>query len=90
MPHLARARAARQDGTTGLYIASQNGHFEVVRLLLDSKADANLARKVQPPPMCCLARFRDTGAALLHPIRIAVATHLLQPQPSAVLQLQPS
>ena len=39
---------ARQDGTTGLIPASKNGHLEVVRLLLDSKADANLADKVQP------------------------------------------
>jgi hypothetical protein len=37
-----------QDGFTGLYLASQNGHREVVRLLLDSKADANLADKVHP------------------------------------------
>ena len=39
---------ARQDGTTGLILASMNGHVEVVRLLLDSKADANLADEVQP------------------------------------------
>ena len=37
---------ARQYGCTGLILASKNGHLEVVRLLLDSKADANLADKV--------------------------------------------
>ncbi len=36
----------RQDGVTGLNLASQNGHTEVVRLLLQSQADANLAQKV--------------------------------------------
>ena len=39
---------ARQDGCTGLILASNSGHVEVVRLLLDSKADANLADEVQP------------------------------------------
>ncbi len=31
-------------------MASQNGHSEVVRLLLESRADANLADKVRPLP----------------------------------------
>jgi ankyrin repeat protein len=38
-----------QDGSTGLQMAAQNGHLEVVRLLLDSRADLNLAREVSPP-----------------------------------------
>ncbi len=35
-----------QDGYTGLYWASYKGHLEVVRLLLDSRADPNAAKKV--------------------------------------------
>jgi hypothetical protein len=42
-------RRARQDGSTGLILASKNGHLEVVRLLLGSKADPNLADEVRPP-----------------------------------------
>jgi hypothetical protein len=51
LPHLCLLHhRAWQDGFTGLFLALQNGHLEVVRLLLDSKADANLANKVQPLP----------------------------------------
>ncbi len=32
-----------QAGLTSLFMASMNGHLEVVRLLLENKADANLA-----------------------------------------------
>jgi ankyrin repeat protein len=39
-------RCTLQDGTTALQIAGRNGHAEVVQLLLDSRADANLADKV--------------------------------------------
>ncbi len=35
-----------QDGDTPILKASESGHTKVVRLLLDSKADANLAKKV--------------------------------------------
>ena len=35
-----------QDGTTPLYIASQNGHSDVVNILLRNGADINLAKKV--------------------------------------------
>jgi hypothetical protein len=47
-----RLRDPRQDGATGLSMASQNGHPEVVRLLLGIKADPSLADEVQPaaPP----------------------------------------
>ena len=39
-----------QAGLTGLFTASFNGHLDVVRLLLDSKADANLANQVPAMP----------------------------------------
>lgn len=42
-----------QDGDTALITACSEGHLEVVRLLLDSRADPNAARKVSghtPPP----------------------------------------
>ena len=46
-PAPVRARV-RQSGTTGLYMASQYGHAEAVRLLLDRRADANKAGAVRP------------------------------------------
>ncbi len=36
-----------QDGTTALQMACLEGHAEVVQLLLDSRADANLANEVR-------------------------------------------
>ncbi len=36
-----------QDGATGLFIAAEEGHLEVVRLLLDSRSDPNAADKVR-------------------------------------------
>ena len=35
-----------QDGKSSLYIASQEGHTEIVELLLKKGADPNLTRKV--------------------------------------------
>ena len=35
-----------QDGDTPLYTASSNGHTDVVRLLLENKADPNISDKV--------------------------------------------
>eukprot|EP00439_Symbiodinium_sp_Y106_P040735 s2192_g5.t1 len=40
----ARVNAARLDGATPLLFASQNGHKQVVRLLLAANADAKKAR----------------------------------------------
>ena len=35
-----------QGGETPLYIASQNGHTDVVRILLENKADPNISDEV--------------------------------------------
>ncbi len=45
LPH----HRAWQDGFSGLYLASREGHVEVVKLLLGSKAEANRANKVLNP-----------------------------------------
>ena len=39
-----------QDGDTALIVASYNGHASVVTLLLDAKAEVNLAEKVRQVP----------------------------------------
>ncbi len=36
-----------QNGATPAYIASYNGHTEILALLLENKADINVADKVQ-------------------------------------------
>ena len=36
-----------QDGATPSYIASRKGHFDCLKLLIDSGADFNKARKVR-------------------------------------------
>ena len=46
-----------QTGTTALYVASQNGHCEIVRMLLDAKADPNIKDNVScsSDGVCALA-----------------------------------
>jgi hypothetical protein len=55
----------RQDGVTGLFMAAQRGHAEVVRLLVEGKADVNAARKVHTPLREALrVKRRDGGAQI--------------------------
>ena len=50
-----------QDGATSLFIASQNGHLEVARLLLDRGADANAAIQVDRPHTHVQTHSRDAN-----------------------------
>ena len=50
-----------QDGVTALYMSAQNGHVEVARVLLESKADIHAASTVPrsgPPPLLAAAGSR--------------------------------
>ena len=41
-----------QDNTTPLYVANQNGHHDVVQMLLGAGADVNIARSVVSGGTC--------------------------------------
>ncbi len=43
-----------QDGATALLVAAQNGHCEVVRMLLEAKADVNSKRNVSDIYWICV------------------------------------
>ena len=47
-----------QDGVTPLHVASQNGHFEVVTLLVDRGADLNLQEEVSTRIGCVYTQIR--------------------------------
>jgi len=57
-----------QNGASPLYVASQEGHAEVVDMLLSSGADPNLATKVCTLLWCvhCPTSGGASGAQLLH------------------------
>ena len=54
-PHLSLDSI--QTGSTALYISSQEGHCEIVRILLDAKADPNINTNVScsSDGVCALA-----------------------------------
>ena len=52
-----------QNMLTGLFMASMNGHLDVVRLLLERKADANLADQVQHTPFLLLPLTQSHNSA---------------------------
>ena len=53
-----------QEGVTALYIASQEGHVTVVRLLLDKGADVNICNKVVMDSTSCTCMWTFSQLAL--------------------------
>ena len=56
---------ARDDGATPLNVASQNGHVEVVRMLLEQGADIHLSWQGQTPLQTARQRNHAEIARLL-------------------------
>jgi len=54
-----------KDGFTPLYVAAQNGHLEVVRFLVDAKADLNTADYGNTPLAVAVHMGHGEVAALL-------------------------
>ena len=52
MFHLFHSFTPYQNNTTPLYVASQNGHHDVVQTLLGAGADVNIARSVVSGGTC--------------------------------------
>ena len=50
-----------QDGFTALMVAAQNGHCEVVRMLLEAKADVNIKTNVSDVSYWCVCALVATS-----------------------------
>ena len=55
----------KHNGVTPLYIAAQNGHIDVVKLLLDNKTDVNASNHYGVTPLYCAAQNGHTKVVKL-------------------------